>query len=84
MGMHITDHDVDFAALARGFGVYAEGPIEQPEDLRLGLERTLQVVRPGKATPVDVVTPEFWGLAFCIANCSLRAGILLVHSVPCP
>lgn len=57
IGTHIVDPAVDFAQVARGFGLWAEGPIEDPSQLRPALERALQVVkREGRAALVDVVT----------------------------
>ncbi|MEX2598188.1 MAG: thiamine pyrophosphate-dependent enzyme, partial [Dehalococcoidia bacterium] len=58
VGVHVTDPNVDFATVAKGFGIHAEGPIEKPEDLRPALERALALVLQGKAALVDVVTPE--------------------------
>ena len=36
IGMDISDPAPDFATLARGFGWYAEGPIEDPADIGRG------------------------------------------------
>jgi thiamine pyrophosphate-dependent acetolactate synthase large subunit-like protein len=48
---------VDFAALARSFGVHGEGPIEDPADLRPALERAVRVVkRERRPALVDVIT----------------------------
>jgi len=48
---------VDYAALARSYGVYGEGPIEDPEALRPALERAVKQVRDKKQPAlVDVVT----------------------------
>ena len=57
IGIHIQDPDVDFAGLARSFGLYAEGPIEEPRDLRPALERAVRHVREERRPAlVDVVT----------------------------
>jgi thiamine pyrophosphate-dependent acetolactate synthase large subunit-like protein len=56
IGTRIDAPAVDFATLARGFGVHGEGPIERPEDLRPALERALAVVKSGKPALVDVIT----------------------------
>ena len=47
----------DFAALAKSFGIYGEGPILDPEEIRAALERGLNVVKE-RRTPVliDTVT----------------------------
>ena len=47
----------DFAKIAQGFGVYAEGPIEEPNDLGPALKRALKVVKEDRLPAlVDVVT----------------------------
>ncbi|WP_206812857.1 thiamine pyrophosphate-dependent enzyme [Paradesulfitobacterium ferrireducens] len=59
-GTLIQDPAVDFAALARSFGVYAEGPVTNPADLAPALERVLQVVKVQKRPALlDVVTSAF-------------------------
>ena len=50
------DPDVDFAALARSFGVWATGPVTDVEAVHDELERALTVVRGGSPALVDVVT----------------------------
>ncbi|HEX9879589.1 MAG TPA: thiamine pyrophosphate-dependent enzyme, partial [Candidatus Binatia bacterium] len=41
----IQNPRVDFAALARAQGAYAEGPIENPADLRPAVERAFRVMK---------------------------------------
>jgi thiamine pyrophosphate-dependent acetolactate synthase large subunit-like protein len=55
VGIRIEGPDVDFAAMARSYGVHGEGPITQPADLRPALERALRVVLSGKPALVDAV-----------------------------
>jgi acetolactate synthase-1/2/3 large subunit len=55
IGNDINNPNVDFAKLAQGFGVYAEGPIENPKDLGPALKRAAAVVRKGEPALVDVV-----------------------------
>jgi acetolactate synthase I/II/III large subunit len=52
----ITDPNIDFATVARGLGVHAEGPIENPRDLGPALKRALAVVKRGEPALVDVVS----------------------------
>ena len=52
----ITDPNIDFAAVARGLGVYAEGPVENPKDLGPALKRAIAVVKKGEPALVDVVS----------------------------
>ena len=47
---------IDFATVAKGMGVYAEGPIENPKDLGPALKRALAVVKRGEPALLDVVT----------------------------
>ena len=51
-----TDPNVDYATVARGFGVYGEGPITDPKDLAPALQRAIAVVKRGEPALVDVVT----------------------------
>ena len=56
IGTTIDDPNVDFAKVAQGLGVYAEGPITNPKDLGPALQRALAVVRKGEPALVDVIT----------------------------
>lgn len=57
LGMEIDRPAPDFAALARAFGWYSEGPIERPQDVRPAVARAREVVlRERRPALVDVVT----------------------------
>jgi len=56
IGCTFTDPNMDFAKLAQGFGVYAEGPIENPADLGPAIKRAIAVVKRGEPALLDVVT----------------------------
>ena len=56
IGTTIVDPNVDFAKVAQGMGVYAEGPITDPKALGPALRRALAVVKKGEPALVDVVT----------------------------
>src|SRR5262245_33307026 len=57
VGIRIEDPAPDFAKIAQGFGVYAEGPIEEPNELGPALKRALKVVKEDRLPAlVDVVT----------------------------
>jgi thiamine pyrophosphate-dependent acetolactate synthase large subunit-like protein len=58
IGTTIKDPNVDFAAVARGFGVYGEGPIEDPKELGPALQRALAVVKRGEPALIDVITDQ--------------------------
>jgi acetolactate synthase I/II/III large subunit len=47
---------IDFATVAKGMGVYAEGPIDNPADLGPALKRAIAVVKRGEPALLDVVT----------------------------
>jgi thiamine pyrophosphate-dependent acetolactate synthase large subunit-like protein len=56
IGLRIEDPTVDFAAMARSFGVHAEGPVEHPDQLRPALEKAAAYVRERRLPAlVDVV-----------------------------
>jgi hypothetical protein len=57
IGFRIEPPQVNFAKIAQGFGNYAEGPVENPKELRGALERAVTIVRE-KDLPalVDVIT----------------------------
>ena len=56
IGTTLTDPDIDFAAVAKGFGVHAEGPITDPNDLGPALARAVAIVERGEPALVDVIT----------------------------
>jgi len=56
IGTTITDPNVDYATVARGFGVHGEGPITDPNDLAPVLKRAIAAVKSGQPALVDVVT----------------------------
>ncbi len=55
IGTTITDPNIDYAKMAQSYGMYAEGPIENPADLAPALRRTLARVRAGEPALIDVV-----------------------------
>ena len=55
-GSTLTDPNIDFAKLAQGLGVHAEGPITDPSDLAPALRRAIAAVKRGEPALVDVVT----------------------------
>jgi len=56
IGNVISDPNPDYAQIAKGYGVYAEGPIGDPKDLGPAFERALARVRAGEPALVDVVS----------------------------
>jgi len=56
IGTRLDSPPVDFAGLARAYGLYGEGPIEHPAAIRPALERALRVVKDqGTLALVDIV-----------------------------
>jgi acetolactate synthase-1/2/3 large subunit len=56
IGTTLKDPNIDYATVARGLGVYGEGPITDPKDLGPALTRAIAVVKTGEPAVVDVVT----------------------------
>lgn len=56
IGMDIFDPEPDFATIAKGMGMWAEGPIDEPEAVEDALRRALEVVKSGKPALVDIIT----------------------------
>ena len=56
IGTTFEDPAMDFAKLAQSMGVYAEGPITDPNDLAPALRRAIAVVKRGEPALIDVVT----------------------------
>jgi thiamine pyrophosphate-dependent acetolactate synthase large subunit-like protein len=56
IGNVIRDPAPDYAKIAQGFGVYAEGPVADPAALGPAFERALARVRAGEPALVDVIS----------------------------
>jgi thiamine pyrophosphate-dependent acetolactate synthase large subunit-like protein len=55
VGMRMEKPPVDFANLARSFGISGEGPITDADKISPALERAVKTVKEGKPALVDVV-----------------------------
>jgi thiamine pyrophosphate-dependent acetolactate synthase large subunit-like protein len=55
-GTVLHDPAIDYAAMAKSMGMWAEGPISNPDDLGPALQRALAVVKSGKPAFLDVLT----------------------------
>ena len=51
----LRNPDIDFAKIAQGMGVWAEGPIKDPSQLKGALQRALAEVKQGRPALLDVV-----------------------------
>jgi thiamine pyrophosphate-dependent acetolactate synthase large subunit-like protein len=56
IGTTLRDPNIDYAKMAQAYGMYGEGPIENPKDLAPALGRALDRVRRGEPALVDVIT----------------------------
>src|SRR5680860_280267 len=57
VGTSLEDPRVDYAMLAKSFGIYAEGPITEPEKIRQSMRKAIEIVQQeGRPAVVDVVT----------------------------
>jgi acetolactate synthase I/II/III large subunit len=55
IGSELVDPPIDYAKVAQGFGMHAEGPITDPKDLGPAISRAVAVVKRGEPALVDVV-----------------------------
>ena len=56
IGTKLWNPDIDYAQIAKGYGLYAEGPITDPNDLAPALKRGIERVKKGEPVLLDVVT----------------------------
>lgn len=56
IGTTLIEPNIDYARMAESFGVYGEGPIADPNELRPALERGIARVKRGEPVLIDVVT----------------------------
>jgi len=55
IGNSLRNPDIDYAKIAQGHGVWAEGPIKDPAQLKGALQRALAEVKKGRPALLDVV-----------------------------
>jgi len=55
-GLTINNPPIDYAAVAKGMGVFSRGPITNPNDLGPALRAAVDVVKRGEPALIDVVT----------------------------
>lgn len=56
IGVRLEQPTIDFAALARVYGLHGEGPITDPDELGPALRRAISAVKEGRLALVDVWT----------------------------
>jgi acetolactate synthase I/II/III large subunit len=55
IGTTLRDPNIDFATVAKGFGVYSEGPISDPGEIGPALRRAIAVVKRGEPALLDTI-----------------------------
>jgi acetolactate synthase I/II/III large subunit len=56
IGTALTEPNIDYASVAKGYGMYSEGPIGDPRDLAPAIQRGIERVQKGEPALIDVVT----------------------------
>ena len=56
IGTALKGPNIDYAWIAKGFGLYSEGPIENPNELGPAIRRGIDRVKKGEPVLIDVVT----------------------------
>jgi len=56
IGTAIIDPNIDYATMAKAYGVFGVGPIENPNDLAPAIRSALEVVKRGEPALIDVVS----------------------------
>lgn len=56
IGTDLSNPNIDYATMAKAYGMYSAGPIENPADLAPAIKKALDVVRRGDPALIDVVT----------------------------
>jgi acetolactate synthase I/II/III large subunit len=56
IGTRLTDPNIDYASMARTYGMFGIGPITDPKDLGPAIKRALEVVKGGEPALIDTVT----------------------------
>ena len=55
VGNELNNPPIDFAKMTESMGVWSEGPITNPKDIRPALTRALDVIDSGEPALVDIV-----------------------------
>jgi len=56
IGTALNQPNIDYAAMAKAYGVYSAGPIENPNELGPAIRKAIDVVKRGEPALIDVVT----------------------------
>jgi thiamine pyrophosphate-dependent acetolactate synthase large subunit-like protein len=56
IGTRLIDPNIDYAMMAKAYGMYSEGPITDPKELAGAFKRGIDRVKKGEPVMIDVVT----------------------------
>jgi len=56
IGTGLGDPNIDYATLAKAYGVYSAGPISNANDLGPAIRKAIEVVKKGEPALIDVIT----------------------------
>jgi acetolactate synthase-1/2/3 large subunit len=56
IGTAIEDPNINYATMAKAYGMHSSGPIENPNDLGPAIKEAIEVVKRGEPALIDVVT----------------------------
>jgi thiamine pyrophosphate-dependent acetolactate synthase large subunit-like protein len=56
VGTLIDNPAPDYAKIAQGYGLYAQGPVSDPKDLAAAIRRGIEVVKKGEPALIDIVS----------------------------
>jgi acetolactate synthase I/II/III large subunit len=56
IGTKLIDPNINYATMAKAYGMYSEGPIENPNELAAAFKRGIERVKKGEPVMIDVVT----------------------------
>jgi acetolactate synthase I/II/III large subunit len=56
VGSGIYNPNIDYATMAKAYGMYGRGPITDPKDLGPAIKDAIAVVKRGEPALIDVVT----------------------------
>jgi len=56
IGTKLTEPNIDYATMAKGYGMQGIGPITDPNDVAPALKRAVEIVKSGEPVLIDTVT----------------------------
>jgi thiamine pyrophosphate-dependent acetolactate synthase large subunit-like protein len=56
IGTTITNPDINYATMAKAYGMYSDGPLDNPSEIGPAIRRALEVVKGGEPALIDVHT----------------------------